>query len=113
MAAVKESSLDKARDAIKKFGKKSQGKLTTILSTMKNWAKSFSTTPPTEAAIRWVINASLKRLQIKRGIALGQPDGSQSRPDHSGLSRTKVTVGSKKRDGQSITCRAQQQWGEI
>lgn len=52
MAAVKESSLDKARDAIRKLGKKSQEKLTTILRVVKNWAKTFSTTPPTEAAIR-------------------------------------------------------------
>jgi len=46
MAAAKDSTLDKARDAIKKIGKKSQSKLTAALKTCKGWADSFSTRPP-------------------------------------------------------------------
>ncbi|KAE9398171.1 hypothetical protein BT96DRAFT_758373, partial [Gymnopus androsaceus JB14] len=53
--AVQESkSLEKARDALKKFGKKSQSKLTAALRTVKGWAESFSTQPPSKKSIRVV-----------------------------------------------------------
>ncbi|KAE9389052.1 hypothetical protein BT96DRAFT_769639, partial [Gymnopus androsaceus JB14] len=39
-------SIDKARDALKKFRKKSQSKLTAALRSVKGWAESFSTQPP-------------------------------------------------------------------
>ncbi|KAE9392697.1 hypothetical protein BT96DRAFT_748908, partial [Gymnopus androsaceus JB14] len=55
--AVQESkSLEKARDALKKFGKKSQSKLTAALRTVKGWAESFSTQPPSKKnqCYRWL-----------------------------------------------------------
>jgi len=52
VAAVKDSTLEKARAAISKFGKKSQSKLTAALRTAKGWAKTFSTTPPERETVR-------------------------------------------------------------
>lgn len=52
VAAVKSSTLDKAQAAIKKFGKKSQSKLTAALRTCKGWADSFSTRPPEKETTR-------------------------------------------------------------
>ena len=43
VAAVKDSTLDNARSAVKQFGKKSQTKLTAALKTFKGWAETFST----------------------------------------------------------------------
>ncbi|KAE9384919.1 hypothetical protein BT96DRAFT_1007575 [Gymnopus androsaceus JB14] len=54
MAAAKDSTLDKAQDAIKKIGKKSQLKLTAALKTCKGWADSFSTRPPEKETTRVV-----------------------------------------------------------
>ncbi|KAJ3738413.1 hypothetical protein EV360DRAFT_7496, partial [Lentinula raphanica] len=51
--AAKESTLDKARAAVKTFGKKSQGKLTAALKTTKGWAKTFATRPPEKEQIRY------------------------------------------------------------
>ncbi|KAF9040320.1 hypothetical protein BDP27DRAFT_1244652, partial [Rhodocollybia butyracea] len=64
VSAVQQSkSLDKAREAIRKIGKKSQSKLTAALRTVKGWAESFSTQPPTKKSIcvvtaRWVSEAA-------------------------------------------------------
>ncbi|KAJ3766522.1 hypothetical protein FB446DRAFT_708560 [Lentinula raphanica] len=52
--AAKESTLDKAREAVKMIGKKSQTKLTSALKVMKTWAKTFSTCPPEMETIRVV-----------------------------------------------------------
>ncbi|KAJ3963850.1 hypothetical protein EV361DRAFT_812975, partial [Lentinula raphanica] len=49
--AAKESTLDKAREAVKTIGKKSQTKLTSALKVMKTWAKTFSTCPPEKETI--------------------------------------------------------------
>ncbi|KAJ3965088.1 hypothetical protein EV361DRAFT_767112, partial [Lentinula raphanica] len=51
--AAKDSTLDKARAAIKAFGKKSQSKLTAALKTTKGWAKTYSTRPPEKELIRF------------------------------------------------------------
>lgn len=50
--AVKDTPLDSTREAIKNMGKKGQRQLTTILGVVKGWAKLFSTTPPTNEAVR-------------------------------------------------------------
>lgn len=50
--AVKESTLGKAREALRTLGKKTQKKLTLMLKEAKNWAMSFSTLPPSNEAIR-------------------------------------------------------------
>ncbi|KAJ3753997.1 hypothetical protein EV360DRAFT_28664, partial [Lentinula raphanica] len=50
--AAKDSSLEKARLAVKTFGKKGQAKLTATLKTTKSWAKMFSTRPPEKEMIR-------------------------------------------------------------
>ncbi|KAE9397066.1 hypothetical protein BT96DRAFT_996147 [Gymnopus androsaceus JB14] len=47
-------SIDKARDALKKFGKKSQSKLTAALRSVKGWAELFSTQPPSKQTIHVV-----------------------------------------------------------
>ncbi|KAE9403447.1 hypothetical protein BT96DRAFT_760075, partial [Gymnopus androsaceus JB14] len=54
VTAVKDSTLDKARDAIKKIGKKSQTRLTATLKTFKGWSKMFSTRPPEKETTRVV-----------------------------------------------------------
>ncbi|KAF9064680.1 hypothetical protein BDP27DRAFT_1155391, partial [Rhodocollybia butyracea] len=53
-AAQQSKSLENARAAIKRIGKKSQSKLAAALRTMKGWAESFSTQPPTKKEIRVV-----------------------------------------------------------
>ncbi|KAJ3751749.1 hypothetical protein EV360DRAFT_56386, partial [Lentinula raphanica] len=55
--AAKESTLDKAREAVKTIGKKSQTKLTSALKVTKTWAKTFSTCPPEKETIRRVVTA--------------------------------------------------------
>ncbi|KAE9385013.1 hypothetical protein BT96DRAFT_841291, partial [Gymnopus androsaceus JB14] len=52
VAAAKDSTLDKAQDAIERIGKKSQLKLTAALKTCKGWANSFSTRPPEKETTR-------------------------------------------------------------
>ncbi|KAJ3816518.1 hypothetical protein F5880DRAFT_1466284, partial [Lentinula raphanica] len=52
--AAKDSTLEKARTAVKTFGKKSQAKLTAALKTTKGWAKTFSSRPPENELIRVV-----------------------------------------------------------
>ncbi|KAE9400083.1 hypothetical protein BT96DRAFT_819843, partial [Gymnopus androsaceus JB14] len=61
--AVKDLTLDKARSAIKTFGKKSQTRLTAALKTFKGWAKTFSTHPPEKemtcvVTARWVAESA-------------------------------------------------------
>lgn len=51
---VKDSTLDKARNAIKTLGKKSQSKLTLALKTVKGWAQTFSTHPPDKEITRYI-----------------------------------------------------------
>ncbi|KAE9404170.1 hypothetical protein BT96DRAFT_989650 [Gymnopus androsaceus JB14] len=46
--------INKAHEVLKKFGKKSQSKLTAALKTIKGWAESFSTQPPSKESIRVV-----------------------------------------------------------
>ncbi|KAJ3832396.1 hypothetical protein F5878DRAFT_499593, partial [Lentinula raphanica] len=52
--AAKDSTLAKARQAVKTFGKKGQGRLTLALKTTKGWAKLNSTRPPEKETIRSV-----------------------------------------------------------
>ncbi|KAJ3765349.1 hypothetical protein FB446DRAFT_625756, partial [Lentinula raphanica] len=52
--AAKDSSLEKARAAVRTFRKKSQGKLTAALKTTKSWAKTNATRPPEKELIRVV-----------------------------------------------------------
>ncbi|KAJ3737932.1 hypothetical protein EV360DRAFT_598, partial [Lentinula raphanica] len=52
--AAKDSSLEKARAAVRTFGKKSQGKLTAALKMTKSWAKMNATRPPEKELIRVV-----------------------------------------------------------
>ncbi|KAE9383907.1 hypothetical protein BT96DRAFT_843138, partial [Gymnopus androsaceus JB14] len=54
VAAVRDSNLEKARSAIKNFGKKSQTRLTAALKTFKGWADMFSTQPPEKETTRVV-----------------------------------------------------------
>ncbi|KAJ3966678.1 hypothetical protein EV361DRAFT_551238 [Lentinula raphanica] len=83
--AAKESTLDKARAAVKTFGKKSQGKLTAALKTTKGWAKTFATRPPEKEQIRvvtarWVAeNARPFRMVQDRSYRWLQKEG---RPSH-------------------------------
>ncbi|KAJ3819508.1 hypothetical protein EV361DRAFT_767377, partial [Lentinula raphanica] len=51
---AKDSTLEKARAAVKTFGKKGQTRLTAALTTTKTWAKLFSTSPPKQETIRVV-----------------------------------------------------------
>ncbi|KAF9059140.1 hypothetical protein BDP27DRAFT_1239351, partial [Rhodocollybia butyracea] len=55
-AAQQSKSLENARAAIKRIGKKSQSKLAAALRTMKGWAESFSMQPPTKKEIRTSFN---------------------------------------------------------
>ncbi|KAJ3751669.1 hypothetical protein EV360DRAFT_56543, partial [Lentinula raphanica] len=52
--AAKDSSLEKARAAVRTFGKKSQGKLTAALKTTKSWPKMNATRPPIDSRYRVV-----------------------------------------------------------
>ncbi|KAE9400279.1 hypothetical protein BT96DRAFT_819454, partial [Gymnopus androsaceus JB14] len=52
-------SIDKAWEALKKFGKKSQSKLTAVLRTVKGWAESFSMQPPTKKTIWFVFMSTI------------------------------------------------------
>ncbi|KAE9399638.1 hypothetical protein BT96DRAFT_768552, partial [Gymnopus androsaceus JB14] len=54
VAAAKDSTLEKTKDAIKNLGRKSQSKLTSMLQTVKGWWQSFSTRPPEKETIRVV-----------------------------------------------------------
>ncbi|KAE9392845.1 hypothetical protein BT96DRAFT_830101, partial [Gymnopus androsaceus JB14] len=53
VTAVKDLTLEKARDAIKKIGKKSQTRLTAALKTFKGWSETFSTQPPEKETTRY------------------------------------------------------------
>lgn len=46
--------IEKARDALKKHGKKNQTKLAWALKTVKGWAELFSTRPPSKEQVRYV-----------------------------------------------------------
>ncbi|KAE9384415.1 hypothetical protein BT96DRAFT_748669, partial [Gymnopus androsaceus JB14] len=52
-AAQESKDLSRAREAIEKFGSKKQSMLTAVLRTVKGWAESFSTTPPSKENIRY------------------------------------------------------------
>lgn len=52
VAAVKNSTLDKAQAVISELGKQSQSKLTAALRTCKGWAQRFSTTPPAKETVQ-------------------------------------------------------------
>lgn len=47
--------VEKARDALKKHGKKNQSKLAWVLKTVKGWADTFSTRPPSKEEIRCIL----------------------------------------------------------
>ncbi|KAJ3826915.1 hypothetical protein F5880DRAFT_1475440, partial [Lentinula raphanica] len=83
--AAKDSTLEKAREAVKTAGKKGQSTLTLVLQTAKGWAKTFSTRPPENETIRvvtarWVAeNARPFRMVQDRCYRWLQKDG---RPKH-------------------------------
>lgn len=97
VAAVQESkNLDKARDAVKRFGKKSQSKLAAALRTVKGWAESFSTQPPSKKTIRFVFYTIIGPnifLLTTILIELLLHDGSQNQPAHFVSFRTAVIAG--------------------
>ncbi|KAJ3739139.1 hypothetical protein EV360DRAFT_5429, partial [Lentinula raphanica] len=80
--AAKDSSLDKARAAVKTFGKKSQTKLTAALKTTKGWAKTFST--QNARPFRTVLDRSYRWLQ------------KEGRPNHYVLGKDTVACDVKR-----------------
>ncbi|KAE9400296.1 hypothetical protein BT96DRAFT_772648, partial [Gymnopus androsaceus JB14] len=83
-AAQESKDLSRAREAIEKFGSKKQSMLTAALRTVKGWAESFSTTPPSKENIRivmarWVSECACPfRIVQDRGYHWLQKEG---RPD--------------------------------
>ncbi|KAJ3836237.1 hypothetical protein EV361DRAFT_804856 [Lentinula raphanica] len=54
LTAVKDCTLEQARDAVKKYSKGKQTTLTLVIKTVKTWFKTFSTRPPEKEKIRWL-----------------------------------------------------------
>jgi len=54
-AAQDSKNISRARKAVQKFGSKKQSMLTAALRTVKGWAESFSTTPPSKESVRYVL----------------------------------------------------------
>jgi len=95
--------INKAREVLKKFGKKSQSKLTAALKTIKGWAESFSTQPPSKESIRSVFfTPTSSVLQVNNAAESLLLVGCLSRRGHSTSSKTVATVGCRRRDVPSV-----------
>ncbi|KAJ3963276.1 hypothetical protein EV361DRAFT_875011, partial [Lentinula raphanica] len=52
LAAIKESTLDQARKAVRDLSKGKQSTLTAVIVSVRSWFKTFSTRPPAKEKIR-------------------------------------------------------------
>ncbi|KAJ3832579.1 hypothetical protein F5878DRAFT_499240, partial [Lentinula raphanica] len=83
--AVSDTTLEKARAAVRESKKKKQTTLTVVVSTVQSWFKSFSTRPPEREKIRvvtarWVAESARPFLIVQdRGYRWLQKEG---RPKH-------------------------------
>ncbi|KAJ3833150.1 hypothetical protein F5878DRAFT_523045, partial [Lentinula raphanica] len=85
LAAVNDTSLEKARVAVRQFKKTKQTTLTVVINTIQSWFKTFSTRPPKKEKIRvvtarWVAESARPFLIVRdRGYRWLQKEG---RPNH-------------------------------
>ncbi|KAJ3969897.1 hypothetical protein EV361DRAFT_803017, partial [Lentinula raphanica] len=90
LAAVKDSTLEQAKAAVKEMSKGKQTTLTLVLKTVKTWFKSFSTV----VTVRWLAeNARPFRIVQDRGYRWLQKEG---RPNHFVPSKATVAHDVKK-----------------
>ncbi|KAJ3964479.1 hypothetical protein EV361DRAFT_761420, partial [Lentinula raphanica] len=84
LAAIKESTLDQARAAVREFSKGKQTTLTAVVTTVKAWFKTFSTRSPDKEKIRvvtarWVAESSRPfRIVQDRSFRWLQKEGRPS-----------------------------------
>ncbi|KAJ3758902.1 hypothetical protein EV360DRAFT_29620, partial [Lentinula raphanica] len=99
LMAVKDCTLEQAREAVKKFSKGKQTTLTLVIKTVKTWFKTFSTRPPENEKVRvvtarWVAESARPfRIVQDRSYRWLQKEG---RPNHYVPSKATVARDVKK-----------------